>query len=227
MDLFHWVAKIWYGLLFRELLLPLDRARPNEGSIIPQDHLEEYTLHHLLLQGIRGVVETEESPASIYVFEAKQHADRRLCFDYRDSFLFPFLSLRVGESAILAFLQDWGLVKESWTLRAFEAASEVRLHPIQFQELATLGLYVCSLYERPPHTITAHGRDRVQVVPVKAGFSTQPRFRPFNPEEYASALRQVLSHYLTHVPEGPKPWTYLTDDSGHPVDLHDPKDGYF
>ncbi len=60
--LFLWLAKFYYGLLFRELRSLLDRRDPGQGTIVTQEFLREYGVHHLLLRRLLGTVECAPTP---------------------------------------------------------------------------------------------------------------------------------------------------------------------
>jgi hypothetical protein len=55
--LFVWLAKFYYGLLFRELTLFLERSDPAQGAIVTEELLREYGIHHLLMRRLLGHVE--------------------------------------------------------------------------------------------------------------------------------------------------------------------------
>jgi len=51
LGLYQWMSTVFYGLLFKELSLAIDRSRPDAGSIIHPDILEMFrTLHGFLHQ---------------------------------------------------------------------------------------------------------------------------------------------------------------------------------
>jgi hypothetical protein len=143
-DLYLWMVKIYYGLLFRNLTLPVDQRNTLAGPIVTPQDLSRFRILHLMLQGLRGVdvkMLHAGTPGSCVIAPAQTstlgHAS--LNWDYLDVPHAPFLAVRVGHVAVFAGLIDSGaflhFAKET---QHFNAARELRLHPAQFQELAVL-----------------------------------------------------------------------------------------
>jgi hypothetical protein len=107
--LFVWLGKIFYGLLYRELSLSLDRRDASAGTITDPDFLRRFELHHLFLQSCRMPMKFVDSfPASIFVFETKEPRNRKDGWDFRDNLTSMFISCRVGKVGFVAVLQDGG-----------------------------------------------------------------------------------------------------------------------
>lgn len=51
--LFLWLGKIYFGIMYRELFLNLDRADPEKGTITNPGYMKSFYSHFLFLQGIR------------------------------------------------------------------------------------------------------------------------------------------------------------------------------
>ena len=96
----------------------------------------------MLLQAARGAVRwpTGQHPASVFVFRCQVSTDRRRNFDYVDIFQAPFFAMRFGEVAVVALLQDWGSLQDTVEVPMFQAASAIALHPLQFQQVAAMGI---------------------------------------------------------------------------------------
>lgn len=176
-DLFLWLAKLYFGATYKQLFLSANRANPCSGPIVNNEYLERYELHRSLLQGIRGKTLWDEIPASIFRFRTKPHATPATSFDYRDSVLFPFVAIRMGEVGIIAFLQDWGLISQAadehqFLREAVLAADVIDLHPAQFAEVAARF-----------HTAGRALTNAPTVVSIEDGFGTKAviPMRPPNP----------------------------------------------
>lgn len=52
-NIFIWLGKIFYGLLYRELFLQFDRRNTELGTITDPELLQEYQMHHYFLQSVR------------------------------------------------------------------------------------------------------------------------------------------------------------------------------
>src|SRR5699024_6545635 len=66
--IFLWGAKIFYGLLYKELELAYDRSNPESNTIMNKEFLENYNILHHLLQGIIIPTKYEGKPWSIFKF---------------------------------------------------------------------------------------------------------------------------------------------------------------
>lgn len=204
-DLFVWLGKIYYGLLYRELSLTADRKDPTAGTIITPEFIEQFRMHHMLLQVVRGVVawQPNQFPASIFIFEALEPKTAQSGFDYRDAMTFPFLSLRIGSVIVVASLQDWGAMKHTIDIPMFEAAKKVALHPQQFRQIHAMGGYMASLFDRTPSHVLMSREGTVEIITLPlAGLSSKPLFRPFDVEAYAYGLAESLEQEFDDVFDG-------------------------
>ncbi|PTE32502.1 MULTISPECIES: hypothetical protein [Staphylococcaceae] len=90
--IFLWGAKIFYGLLYKELELVFDRTDPENSTIINKEFLENYKILHHFLQGIIVPTKYEGKPWSIFKFNIGEEG-----FDYYDNFLSYVFSIRLGK----------------------------------------------------------------------------------------------------------------------------------
>lgn len=195
--LFLWLAKFFYGLVFREMTLHRDIRDPAAGSIVDDEILRVYAIHHLLLRAIRMNVECNEFPASIFIFEALTYDDPKANFDYFDAFDVPFVSIRIGSVLVVAALQDWGALSMGMDLEAsphFEMARQVSLHMIQCLELTVFLYYWMKEFDRVPKLVIGKDSDggwHVSVLPLQ-GMTSKPLFRSWNSERYTSLIQQYF-----------------------------------
>ena len=216
--LFLWLAKIVYGLLVRELFLPADRRRPDEGSIVEADLLREFRMHHFLMQGARGVVRWSSLPASIVLVRTKVSTDNRLNFDMIDAPWGPVLTMRLGEVGILSILQDWGCFENS-RFNAIERVIDHELAPIQFREAAMFTRYMGYLYKLNPGLMISTEDDGTQTVHCVGSLATTP-YRPFDIGEFATMLSFALNLNIEDVLIGDdRCVSWLTDGHGKPLDV--------
>lgn len=188
--LFYWLGKIYYGLLFRELSLVADRSDPDSNTIMTPEILEQFAMHHALMQRIRGVVDCGDSfPASIYVLECQELEDEpSLNWDYGDAFVRPYLSLRIGRVGIIAFLQDWGVCKASGPA-IFESARGLALHPTQFRFLMGWGHYTAGAYRRTNHHLLFRGKSSVTT--ISPPFTSLSKEHPYVQDD--KSVAQVIA----------------------------------
>ncbi|MBT2445353.1 hypothetical protein J7E93_35800 [Streptomyces sp. ISL-36] len=217
--LFLWMGKIYYGLMFRELSLLADRRDPETGTIISPEFLTTFRMHHMLLQAARGAVrwQSDQHPASVFVFKAQEPTDPRARFDYVDIINFPFFAIRVGGTAVVAVLQDWGALAQAVTVPGLEAAGQIALHPQQFRETAALAAYMTTLFNRVPKHLLLASEDHVNVVTLPlAGMSAKFVFDPFDVGHYAQVLSHVTGQPVEELYDGRNIVTLLRDGDGKP-----------
>lgn len=204
-DLFVWLSKIYYGLIFLELFLAADRSDPSAGNIMSPEWVERFKMHHMLMQVARGVVSWQPGnyPASVFVFECQVPSRVEQEFDYGDSLHFPFLSIRIGNVGVVASLQDWGSMKHAVDVPMFNAAATTPLHPMQWRQMHAMGVYMASLFDRTPSHITVQSDQHVNIVtlPIR-GLSRKPLFRDFVVEDYADALSESLQQPVSEIYDG-------------------------
>jgi hypothetical protein len=193
--LFLWLAKFYYGLVFRELTLAADR-RTNQGeAIVSDDILRDYAVHHLLLQRILGKVTWNVSPGSIFIFDALDSAASAATFDYFDALDGPFVSIRSGPTFVAAFLQDFGAVPKLGVESSAHliAARSVALHPLQCIELTAFFYTVLKLRERPPKLLIGKKDEKFDVMVLpQGGLSGRSPYADWNPELYANVLSEFF-----------------------------------
>jgi hypothetical protein len=193
--LYLWLAKFYYGLVFRELNLAVDR-RTNQGrTIVSDDILRGYAVHHLLLRRILGKVTWNTSPGSIFIFDAMDSTDSAATFDYFDAFDGPFVSIRTGSTFVAAFLQDFGAVPRLGVENSpqVRAARSVALHPFQCIELTAFFYTVLKLRERPPKFTVGKRDDKFDLMVLpQGGLSGRSPFADWDPELYANVFSEFV-----------------------------------
>ncbi len=214
--LFLWLGKIFYGLLYKEFFLPLDRKCPRRGRIVNRTLLRRFDLHHLFLQAVRVPLDFGDSfPASIFVFSTQAPKDPKLQFDLTDWLDGLTISIRMGAVGILAALQDGGAQRTTHADDLY-AYQTIDLHPLQFAELTAAFFYKASLMNRVPKYIVIEAKGRVLVCQSPlGGFTTEPLFDSWDNTVYARFLSQFTRFPLQDVlrPSGEFA-TWLHDDSG-------------
>jgi hypothetical protein len=212
-EIFSRLGKIYYGLLFRETLLPDDRSGRTPGPILPPELIAAFFVHHLLLQRVRGVVECDEFPASIFLFDAQETRNsRRQNFDMQDSLEAPAIGVRLGPVAMFAALQDFGAL-ETLAMPHWDVARSIRLAPVQFAEVFAVGVHAAMSWA---------GRVRLNITGTSDGVhvavsSREHGFVDADPVRYARILSGVLNWPLDQVTDDyGNPLTWLVGDDGSP-----------
>jgi len=188
--LFLWMSKIYYGILFKEVLLPYDRSAPSDDRrILDNDMFEQFATAHIFLQGARvPLVFHEFVPWSLFVFRCQTSGKTRNNFDYKDSLFDTTLGIRMGEVAVVAVLQDNGTLAEHFA-DYFEPLKDLHLHPIQFVEAFTRISFKQRTLDCTPKYLLMESNDAVEVLAQPlGGLAGGPRYRRWNWEAYAHHL---------------------------------------
>jgi hypothetical protein len=194
--LFQWLAKLFYGILFRELSLNVDRSTPSKGTIIAPDVLENYATLHAFLQSTRKPFEfVGFHPWSIFVVKAITYGGA-LDFDFRDNLVGMTIAVRMNGVGILACLEDSG-TQQAMFEDYFADLEGVTLHPEQFMELAAKMAYKNHLLNRVPTYAffpqEGSATKTYVVSPGLQGFSSDPVYDEWDPRRYAEVLADYRS----------------------------------
>lgn len=188
-----WLSKIFYGLLFKDISLALDRSDPNSGPLLEPQWLKTYFELHQVLQVIRGALELTpgQVPASVFVFRTLDSEITKNRFDFRDTTAVPFIALRLGPVAVVGCLLDWGSVEGALRIDDIAEAQSFELHPTQFLMIAALLAHWRIRFNRVPKYMIGSGPgsgpDQLITMPI-GGLSGLPVFDEFEPELYANLL---------------------------------------
>jgi hypothetical protein len=214
--LFLWLAKIFFGILYKELFLLLDRSDPNGSAIVTSEFLRQYKTQRFFLQQARSKVRLMDfSPGSFFVFEMQPMPKRELEWDLCDNVDTQFIACRVGKVAMLASLGDGGA--QQYLDDEFSDIRDMPLHPLQFRELCAQISYRSSLATRVPKYITIQGSPhQVHQMPL-GGMSMKPLFETGDAQAYAAFLQHYTEAPMNYLFEPPdKVRTWLRKPSGEP-----------
>jgi len=214
--LFLWLGKIFYGILYKELSLLLDRSDPNGQTIITPEIVDRYRTHRFFLQQARESIELVDfCPGSIFVFQMQGLPRKELEWDLTDNVNTMFIGCRVGRVALFASLGDGGA--QQGYEEAYQDIDPLELHPIQFRELCAHFSYRSTLATRTPKYMTMQGSPHeVHQMPL-AGLSTKPLFDDWDMETYAKFLAFYIGEDVCDLYLPPnKVMTWLHDEKGNP-----------
>jgi hypothetical protein len=155
--LYQWLAKIYIGLLYKELFLPADRKNPSNGAITTSEHFDNVRILWLWLQLSFTQTTALMPPGSIFIFRCLTSGRKEEQFDILDDFLSDCIAIRLGEVGIVADLLDTGVHKKAaWPF--LSKYLNIKLHPFQFRELAVQIFYKASLLDLEIEvTVEEHG----------------------------------------------------------------------
>lgn len=196
--IYQWLVKIFYGLLFKELSLLVDRRDTKYGYITSPELLEQLKTLHVLLQSVRVPFQLEGSPPwSIFIVETHSYGDER-DFDYHDHLATLTFSIRLSGIGIIACLEDNGAQEQIYS-DYFDKFKGIKLHPIQFRELVAKVAYKAYLMNRTPKYITILPNEEGQRVTFVSlpigGLSAKPIFDEWNQHKYAELLASIWQQY--------------------------------
>jgi hypothetical protein len=212
-DIYLWIGKIYFGILYKEYLLTHDRSKPKRKSIIPRELLSELDLHHVYLQAARVPIEFQGRPGSVFVFELQVHKDLKYQFNYWDS-LYRIATCRIGNVGIMAVFADGGIIKDLME-PVFDEYYSKALHPLQFDELTARLIYSVWRMQRTAASMTIESSDKVVSITRVPGFSLKPWFGPWVNEDYAKVLGCMLRLPLELVFRPPDElYTLLRNEQG-------------
>jgi hypothetical protein len=191
LTLFNWAGKLFFGVLFKELSLLLDRRNPQRGTIVSRAFLSELDALHGLLQSVNRPVEfVGDPPFSILV--ANLHVlPEPEAFDFHDRIFQMTLSVRSNDVGIIVAFDDGGLNERTYG-RYLAAVAGRKLHPEQFDELFAKVSYNRKRMRRAPKYMFVVPDDRQKpfqfiTLPL-LGMSRAPLLEDWNQEEYATFL---------------------------------------
>lgn len=218
-DLFVWLGKIYYGIIYRESLVPRSVRDQSGERLVPSEHLETFSFHHFLLQAVADRVDwfpRYPGPASFHFFECLDHKVPGRRFDYLDDLDVPMLAIRIGRIGVVCVLQDWGRSENVQQVHV-RTAKTMRLHPTQFREV----------YGRLKYLTDSSWKDNIHPV-VGAPQCATVFYNPsqefcdeVDPEEQAHALATVWGVPWDSITQGGMSISTICDMSGSPLQARD------
>lgn len=149
--IFKWVTKIFYGLIFKDLSLMIDRKQPDKGTIVTKELLERFKLVHEMLQSIRLKITFSADAFSLFIFRVHRDADNeiRRDFFFSDDVLHSQIAIQLGEIGIVCCIAENGITNKKLS-KFIKPYLSYKLHPIQFSEMIARIFYMRSLLRVKP-----------------------------------------------------------------------------
>ncbi len=119
-------------------------------------------------------------------------------FDYYDGIFSGTFAIRMNDIGIIVCLHDNGSQQEAM-LDLSHKLKEIKIHPIQFDEIVAKVVYSASLLNRTPKYLVLNSADAnidnlVLSLPLQ-GFSTKPIFDDWIQKDYANLLSFFWKKY--------------------------------
>ncbi len=215
-DLFRWIGKFMYGLLYVEMHAAVKQQQISEDGInMSQGLMHKFGNLHTMIQGIyTSVVFEDFTPWSIVVLPLDQ-ADTP--FSFRDEINTLTFSLKLKDFAIIAILQDNGTNKR-YHQEILDQIGTTPLSEQQIEELTARFYYSAYLFNRLPEyaILPVEGAIYVDAMPLR-GTLNKALFDHWQHKTYAQVLQDFWKpwgHTLFEIIKDPtNPISYFTPPS--------------
>ncbi|MDB5012632.1 MAG: hypothetical protein JWQ25_834 [Daejeonella sp.] len=218
LDLFQWIGKLVYGILYNELKIGIKQQQLAGESLILSEALKHRFTHlHLMLQSLVRPVEFETGiPWSYEVFKVNNATDH---FNYRDEINTLTFSLGMKDFGIVACLQDNG-ANSKYHQGILSKVAGRTIHPIQFEEICGRFYYSNYLFNRlPEYTILpTEEAIYIEAMPLH-GMSNKPLFDHWQNKPFCQVLENFWKPWgftVFEIQKDPEnPMSYLLDEEGN------------
>jgi len=192
--IFYWAAKIFYGILRKELSLLVDRRNPEKGSIVPETLIQAYDNLHSFMQGIRRPLDFIGSPPFSILVANLHDLGNENNYNFRDNIFCQTLSIRSEGVGIIVALADAGINNQSYS-RYLKAVDGRKLHPVQFDELYAKVTYESHRLIKSPFFTVAANKNKNLPIQVITHRPSGIIMKDWDQEEYAHLLENVLAEW--------------------------------
>lgn len=193
LKLYQWAAKLYYGLLRKELTLKYDRSDLNSSNILADTDFKHFEMLHLIMQSIRRPIEFPSGkPFSVLV--ANMHNPKGLSeFDFRDNLLGHVIKVQLGEVGFIVSFEDAAINEDSYG-NYLRAVNGRKLHRLQFDELFARIVYQNSLMDSQLRFFLAIPQD--ESLPVSINMLGRIDLAEFNQKDLAVYLWEFCKHWF-------------------------------
>ena len=213
-DLFRWIGKFMYSLLYIEMHAAVKQQQISEDGInMSQGLMHKFGNLHTMIQGIYTHVEFEDfKPWSIVIVPLE---DKHTPFSFRDEINTLTFSMKLNDFAIIAILQDNGTNKR-YHEEILTQIENTALSPQQVEELTARFYYSAYLFNRLPEyaILPVEGSIYIDAMPLR-GTLNKALFDHWQHKTYA----QVLQDFW-------KPWGHtlfeIIKDPTNPISYFNP-----
>lgn len=221
LDIFKWVGRIIYGIVFHELQTAKKQLRAGENLNIAPSLLVKYTNIHLLLQSFWQTIVLEDfTPWSIVIREVEKSSVDEL--EYRDEINTCIFSICLNGVGLIVCLQDNGNNKR-YNNKILTGTKNKKLHPIQFEELCAKFYYSAYLFNRLPQYIAIPPTEQSEFLTISdmsmVGAIQKSMFDDWQNKTYAQVLEAFWKKWgfsLFEILKNPdKPMSFLEDEQGN------------
>jgi len=213
-DLFLWIGKFMYGLIYIEMNAAVKQQQLSaDGVNMSQGLMHKFGNLHTMIQKIYSDVVYEDfTPWSITVVPLQEQDTP---FSFRDEINTLTFSMKLKDFGIIACLQDNG-TNRKYHQELLEQVRGQALSAQQFEELCARFYYSAYLFNRlPEYTIMpVSGSIYIEAMPLK-GTLNKAIFDYWQHKTYAQVLQEFW-----------KPWGHtlfeIIKDPAHPMSYFEP-----
>ena len=215
-DLFRWIGKFMYSLLYVEMHAAVKQQQISEDGInMSQGLMHKFGNLHTMIQGIYTHVEFEDfKPWSIVIVPLE---DKHTPFSFRDEINTLTFSMKLNDFAIIAILQDNGTNKR-YHEEILTQIENTALSPQQVEELTARFYYSAYLFNRLPEyaILPVEGSIYIDAMPLR-GTLNKALFDHWQHKTYAQVLQdfwEPWGHTLFEIIKDPtNPISYFNPPS--------------
>lgn len=217
LELFQWVGKLVYGMIFNEIQAGI-RQQTAVGEPMNFSHVLTHKFHHLhvMLQSLIMPIEFDGTlPFNIQVLPVNNPEDT---FSYRDEINTLVFSMRMRDFGIIATLQDNG-TNAVYHSEYVDALKGLPLHPIQFEELCGRFFYSAYLFNSLPEytVLPTPTKVYIEAMSLSQG-GAKSIFDPWQVKVFGQVLENFWKPWgmtLFEIIKDPEnPMSFLKDDTG-------------
>ncbi len=200
--LYQWMAKIFYGILRKEITLLLDRRSLDNGSIVPRWILEKFSNLHFFLQSIRlpfdFIGACPFTTLVVNLHEGKPPDD----FFFHDDIISQVCGLVSHDIGVIVALQDSAVLSSTYGRYVSDVAGR-KLNILQFHELFAKSVYQVMLVDKLSDFVVMYGADPgqshvVSMLPQSSN-DGMPPVSQWSQYEYARVLLNVLKVHIKDI----------------------------
>lgn len=200
-NIFQWLNKLSYGMLYKELSLKADIKEPLSESIYSEKNLRKHYMQHIFLKTIIDKSEFIHQPWSILIFKIKPSNEQDLYWAH-DNPIFKTFFIRMNDIGIISNLMDNGYQEEFYkNFSERRSLLQKEMIPIQFAELCAEFFYKTMLFKRDPFFMTVYNIKEQKLKNIISQDISGEAFNDWNNECFA----HILAFYW-------QDWGYTFDD---------------
>lgn len=191
--IFQWLAKLSYGMLFKELSLAIDRKNQALGKILEAEHLEKFKMLFVFLRTIlHNAIFSQVKPWSMLIFHIIDEETPQ--YDAQDLIFTNCFFMRMNDIGIVCNMQD-GSYNEQFFKEHMSDFLNIPIKDIQFREICARFLYKSSLMFKQPSfliQIPSEENNRMDIVTIETGGIV---YNDWSQYEYAKVLEKYFKPY--------------------------------